>query len=142
VVGSPCNKPHPRPKQQTGFSLLELLIAFVVMALVIGGILQLFGTSLRSVAIAEEYSYAVQLAESQLMLVGNEYPIEESTHSGTAEDSKYAWTINISSTELPLPEGVPALPLYPYQVIVTVSWANGTRHRRYHLRSLRNGEES
>lgn len=142
MVVSPCNKPQSRLKQQTGFSLIELLIAFVVMALVIGGILQLFGTSLRSVAVAEEYSYAVQLAESQLMLVGNEYPIEESSHSGTAEDSKYTWTINISAAELPLPEGIPALPLYPYQVVVTISWANGLRQRQYHLSSLRYGEES
>lgn len=138
MVASPCNKSL---KKQVGFSLLELLIAFVIMALVIGGLLQLFGTSLRSVAIAEEYSYAVQLAESKLMLVGNEYPIEEATHSGTANAAKYQWSINISATELSLPEDTPALALYPYEVVVTISWANGVRQRQYHLSSLRYGEE-
>lgn len=56
--------------KQAGFSLLEILVAFVVMAFVVGVILQLFGTSMRSVALTDEYSYAVQVAESHLASVG------------------------------------------------------------------------
>ena len=49
--------------RQTGFSLLEVLVAFVVMGLVVGVLLQLFGSSMRSTVLADEYSFAIQIAE-------------------------------------------------------------------------------
>ena len=126
--------------QQTGFSLLEVLVAFVIMGLVIGGVLQLFGSSMRSVALSDEYSYAVKIAESQMATVGTAVPVEAGNTSGSTDD-KFDWNIIIEPTEFEYPEGAPPIPLYPYRVKVDVSWQSGNRERHFELASLRFGKE-
>lgn len=127
-------------QKQTGFSLLEVLVAFVIMGLVIGGILQLFGNSLRSVALSDEYSYAVKIAESQMATIGTMVPVESGNTSGSSGD-KFSWNIIIEPTEFELPEGAPPIPLYPYRVMVDVSWPSGNKKRHFQLASLRFGKE-
>ncbi|MGV6808345.1 MAG: type IV pilus modification PilV family protein [bacterium] len=150
----PCNKhdyghqyQHPEParqriqvRAQQGFSLLEILVAFVIMGLVVGGILQLFGSSMRSVALSEEYSYAVQLAESKMALVGTEFTVETGTQSGQTND-KYQWAINFQPTEFTYPDGAPPARLFPYQVAVVITWQSGSKTRQYQLDSLRFGDK-
>ena len=125
--------------QQSGFSLLEVLVAFVIMGLVVGGILQLFGNSMRSVALSDEYSYAVKIAESQMATVGTAIPVESGNTSGSNE--KFNWNIMIEPTEFEYPEGAAPIPLYPYRVKVDVSWQSGSHERHFELASLRFGKE-
>ena len=127
-------------QKQTGFSLLEVLVAFVIMGLVIGGILQLFGNSMRSVALSDEYSYAVKIAESQMATVGTVIPVESGTTSGSSGD-RFDWNITIEPTEFEYPEAAPPIPLYPYRIKVDVSWNSGSRERHFELTSLRFGKE-
>ena len=131
---------YSRPQQQAGFSLLEVLVAFVIMGLVIGGILQLFGNSMRSVSLSDEYSYAVKIAESQMATVGTAIPVEAGNTSGSSGD-KFNWNITIEATEFEMPEGAPPMPLYPYRVMVDVSWPSGNKDRHFQLASLRFGKE-
>lgn len=131
---------HPqRHQQQSGFSLLEILVAFVIMGLVIGSILQLFGNSMRSVALSDEYSYAVKIAESQMATVGVSIPVESGNTSGS--EDKFDWNIMIEPTEFEYPEGAAPIPLYPYRVKVDVAWQSGSRERHFELASLRFGKE-
>ena len=55
-----------RSKSQGGYSLLEVLVAFAILALAVGTILSLFATGLRNTAVASDYARALTLAESQL----------------------------------------------------------------------------
>lgn len=114
------------------------------MGLVVGVLLQLFGSSMRSVALADEYSVAIQIAESRMAAVGNEIPVEEGSESGSAVEG-YAWRVDIEALE---PESfgekfkeVP-IPLHIYRVEVSVTWESGGRDREFHLSSLRFGEEA
>lgn len=63
------------------------------MGLVVGVLLQLFGLSMRSVALSQEYSFAVQVAESRLAAVGTEIPVEQGNLSGEESGSGYRWQI-------------------------------------------------
>jgi general secretion pathway protein I len=137
--GSVGVSPYNKPTHQEGFSLLEILVAFVITGLVVGGILQMFGSSIRAVSLSEEYSYAAQLAESKMMLVGSEVLVESGSHSGS--DDKYDWSINIQSTEFQFPEEAPPPNIFPYEVIVDVRWEGGKGMRSYQLVSMRFGEE-
>ena len=83
-----------------GFSLIEVLVAFVVMGLVVGTLLQLFGSSMRSVALSDEYSFAVQVAESRLAAIGSEIKVEDGNVSGEEKGSGYRWTVSMSPIEL------------------------------------------
>lgn len=124
-----------------GFSLIEVLVAFVVMGLVVGTLLQLFGSSMRSVALSDEYSFAVQVAESRLAAIGSEIKVEDGNTSGEEKGSGYRWTVSMSPIELSDKLEKLPLPLQLYRVEVAVTWQSGDKNREFHLSSLRFGEE-
>ena len=56
--------PAFRPRCVRGFSLLEVLVAFVILALVATALFRLFSGALQNASAAEEWSRAVLVAES------------------------------------------------------------------------------
>ena len=55
-----------RRRGARGFSLIEVLAAFVILALVATALFRLFGDSLRNASAAEDWSRALLVAESRL----------------------------------------------------------------------------
>ena len=53
-----------------GFSLLEILVAFVIMALALGVLMRVFSGPLNSTAVADHYAEARLNAESKLASIG------------------------------------------------------------------------
>lgn len=117
------------------------MVAFVVMGLVVGVLLQLFGSSMRSVAIADEYSFAVQIAESRLAAIGNEIKVEEGEKTGEEKGSGYQWRITMQPLKMDDKLEELPLPLQLYRVEVTISWKNADKPRTFQLSSLRFGEK-
>jgi len=118
----------PGPKRPcAGFSLLEVLVAFVILALVGTALFRLFGASLNNASLADEYSRAVLYAESRLAAATVETPLRERSDQGASDDGRYAWSTKVESSTLP---GATAdqermaqmLPLRPWRLTVTVSW--------------------
>jgi general secretion pathway protein I len=121
--------------QQGGFSLLEILIAFSILAFSLGILLNIFSGGLRRTLVAEEYQQAVTIAQSILAIVGIEEELQEGEKQGEIQE-KYLWTQNIQAfgdEELD-PEEVSII---PYQVTVTVEWQAGTNNRQVELITLR-----
>ena len=77
-----------------GFSLLETLVALSVLAICLGVIYQIFGTSLRNTQYARDYSYAQMLAESKLSELGKGIPIVEGSYGGEI-GAKYIWNVDV-----------------------------------------------
>lgn len=121
--------------------MLEVLVAFVVMGLVVGVILQLFGSSMRSVALADEYSRAVQVAESRLATLGSEIPVEAGSSNGIDPASGYHWEVQMTAVQPDEAMEKIQVPLQLYQVEVRVSWQGATKTRELRLSSLRFGEK-
>jgi len=132
-----CYKPK---RSAQGFTLLEILVAFVVMALVVGTLLRLYGTAMRNVAVAEEYSFAIQVAESRLQTLGVAEPVEEGSLSGEEGSTGYRWQVTMEAVELNEEEQASPLSVQAYQVTVTVSWDSAGKQRQFTLSSLRFGE--
>lgn len=85
----------PGPKDaQAGFTLLEVLVAFTVLALMLGALLPSFSTGLRSFDTAEAAVQAVLLAQSRIEAVGIETPMEEGEQRGTFEDGS-EWVLRV-----------------------------------------------
>jgi len=63
-----------RAKHQQGFSLIEILVAFVILAMSLTVIFRIFSGGLRNVALSEDYAQAVLVAESQLSAIGVSEP--------------------------------------------------------------------
>jgi general secretion pathway protein I len=85
-------------QRHKGFSLLEILVAFVIMAVALTIVLRIFGSGVNNAVISEEYTIAVQIAESLLARTGVDTPLEIGDISGN-EAGKYFWTISTSLRE-------------------------------------------
>ena len=78
-----------------GFSLLEVLAAFVILALVATALFRLFSGSLANASAAEEWSRALLLAESQLDLAASTQPLKESTERGNDSTGNIRWETRV-----------------------------------------------
>jgi general secretion pathway protein I len=121
--------------QQGGFSLLEILIAFSILAFSLGILLNIFSGGLRRTLVAEEYQQAITIAQSILSKVGIEEELQEGEKQGEIQE-KYLWTQNIQAFEDEEldPE---TMSIIPYQVTVTVEWQAGTNNRQVELITLK-----
>ena len=62
-----------------GFSLLEVLVAFVIVALVVTALFRLFGGALGNASAADEWTRALLVAQSRLALAASVEPLREAT---------------------------------------------------------------
>lgn len=86
--------PRSDPRQR-GFSLLEILVAFVILAVSLGTIMRIFSSSLRNIGDAERRAQAVAVAESVLAGLGVEKPLTDGEISGEAEPG-YRWSARVT----------------------------------------------
>ncbi len=128
-----------RVSQQQGFSLLEVLVAFVILALSLGVLMQIFSTSVRGVMVSEQYSQAVMLAQSKLTEAVKEQALESGSSSGEFND-KYHWQVDLApyESEEALPE---VTGIKPFQVVASVRWQEAGRERVLTLHTLRLSKE-
>lgn len=131
---------------QRGFSLLEVMVAFAILAVSLGVLLQIFSRASLATAASAQYSRAVSLAESRLEAVGSAIPLEEGTVTGEPEDG-YAWELRIIALDPAAIVGGESgsafgfeAPTQPYRIIVTTLWEDAGKARRLTLSTLRLGE--
>lgn len=127
----------PGPKRQQGFSLLEILVAFSIMAISLGILLQIFSSGVNTAVIAEEYTVATQIAEGLMATTGVETPLTVGDREGVEED-KYRWRVSISELA-PLPD-VEQSEAVLLNVNVTVQW--GSAARQIELNTIKAGTSS
>ena len=112
-------------------------MAFTVLAISLGVLFQIFSTGMGASRSAEEYTRATLLAESKLAAIGITGALEEGETTGEFEDG-FAWRVAVRLYPLDEPEaeGLPP-PIEAYEVIVTVSWGEGSGVRSVSLTTLR-----
>lgn len=98
-TGSQDGFPSPaeartRGRGAAGFTLLEVLVAFAVLAVALGAAMEVFSTGLRSARAAHTHTIATLLAESRLESVGVEDPLTEGESSGEW-DNGYRWRVEV-----------------------------------------------
>ena len=84
-----------------GFSLIEVLAAFVILALVATALFQLFSGALQNASAAEDWSRAVLVAESRLAAAANAQPLVEASERGDADDGRIRWETRVKAWEPP-----------------------------------------
>jgi general secretion pathway protein I len=134
-----------RARRARGFSLLEVLVAFVILAAVATALFRLFSGALANASAADDYSRAVLVAESALTAAAAAQPLREATETGSADDGRVEWTTRVTPYSPPdVPpelEGTSeamAIRLYRVTVDVTFPSPNGGR-RTYALATTRIG---
>lgn len=116
---------RPPANKATGFTLIEMLVAMVILSLSLGVLYQAAAGATRNVRVDEQYSYAIQIAQSLLA----EYPLLPPggiTRSGVNGD--FDWRLhseNISSGSRS--SDLDAAEIRLHQLDVVVSWEPGSR---------------
>ncbi|MDD2659000.1 MAG: type II secretion system protein [Methylococcales bacterium] len=124
--------------KQQGFSLLEILIAFSILALSLGILLKIFSAGVNTAVVAEDYTAAVQIAESLMAKTGVETPLQNGQDSGL-ENDKYHWLVEVSPIVFN-PEDIDATAITAalFKVKVIVSWGDDNANdRRIELTTLK-----
>lgn len=132
---------HPRPPQaQRGLSLLELLVAFAIMALSVGLLYRSMGGSARSVAAMAQQQQAAMVAESVLAL--RDAVTAEGWHQ-TGHSAGFSWAVSSQpfTSLLPWPLTAPDAPqpadrVPLHEVHLSVFWADGSNPRQLDVTTL------
>jgi len=122
--------------RQRGFSLIEVLVAFMILALSLTVVFRIFSGGLRNVALAEDYARAVLVAESQLATVGINEPLELGVTAGEWNE-RFRWERVIEVYRPWEQEKELTAQMLPYRVTVSVDWNHAGRTRQVKLSSVR-----
>lgn len=87
---------RPFIKNSGGFTLLEVLLAFVVFALSFATVLEILSGSMRNTVRAREYTEVALIVQSVMDQVGLEIPVEQGTVV-SGESGNYQWEVSVSS---------------------------------------------
>lgn len=123
----------PQARDQ-GFTLLEVLVALVVLGTTVVAVLQLFGSGLRLARAAGDHADAALLASAKLADL-DPGSLSEGETEGT--DGPYRWTrrVTLEPALLPVEPDTPsAIQIRLARVKVEVRWG---QNRRFELVTLR-----
>jgi general secretion pathway protein I len=96
-----CRRETSMQPRAPGFSLLEVLVAFVILSLVVTALFRLFSGALGNVSAADGYSRAVLVAESVLAEAAAAQPLREGSTQGSADGDRIAWTARVVAWDPP-----------------------------------------
>jgi|SRR4051794_34161969 Tfp pilus assembly protein PilV len=117
--------PERRPHRRGGFTLIEVLVAGIILAMAIGVMGTALARSYAALSDARDDRRAAALLEELLTkvdMIGPARMSSEGPHNGTfdAPDDRFSWKLDIETR----PQG------HLYQVTVTLSWnAGGGKER-------------
>ncbi len=120
-----------RVESQQGFTLIEVIASFTILAMTFAVILEILSHSSRNTLKSSEQTQIALLAQSKMDEVGILIPIEESTLSGEFDD-KNSWSITIAPYELAYEGDVKMgfAPVELFKVDLVVSWFDGRGQSR------------
>ena len=121
--------------RERGFTLVELLVALTLFAVVGGSLLQLFQSGLRTARLAGDQTHAALLARSKLTELQAYPSLQPGALSGDFDDG-YRWeAILLQASDVDANE-VSTGPLQLLDLVLTVSWGEDDDARSFTLHSL------
>jgi general secretion pathway protein I len=125
-----------RHSDERGFTLVEVMIAFTIAAVLLVVLLRSFSLGVSSSGLVSTYTEATLLAESTMDEFGTDIPLND----GAVTDRIQGRFRVATAMHLYADENTPDLSgtlLALYEFTVTVSWQEGARRRAVDLRTLR-----
>lgn len=138
-VPRPAVRGHRRHAQQRGYTLIEVIVAFGVLALALTLLLGTLSGATRQVRDADLSGRAALHAQSLLDQVGVGEVLEPGVREGEFERGRYRWTLNVApyrdAARAAQPQAVAEPELM--QLLLNVQWGDDPRRERLQLRTLR-----
>lgn len=122
-----------------GYTLLEVIVAFGVLALALTLLLGILSNSSRQVRWAGDAGRAAMHAQSLLEEIDLDRPIREGSAGGELEDGRYRWQLEVrpwrdpAARQAPAAQGATTL----VELVLAMEWGDGGPRERLQLRSLR-----
>jgi general secretion pathway protein I len=130
-------------KSPCGFTLMETLVAMMMLAISLVVILQLFSGGLKSGKMADDYTRAVFHAREKM----EEYLLMENFEEGTFEgtfDNNYRWQVDIKFVE-PEDEDEDQEEISLVDLVyldVSVFWPMGGKEKKFQIQTLKVTEKN
>lgn len=147
ALNLPANRRSAKYLTQ-GFSLLEILVAFMLLAMAMGVLMQIFSRGVTGATLADRYARATMYAESKLAGIGIEEELKESALAGKFDDD-FSWTLVVRPYQDPVPKDQSVvdfeklMPTQLYEIDLKVSFiADDHRERLVNLSTLRLGPKT
>ena len=125
-----------------GFTLIEVVVAFVLLSTVLALGFEVFSDGLRRTGELEDRSRAVIIAQSRLDFAGLDDPLAEGSTQGESEDHRFRWTLSVALNQET--QGTPQQAISSayalYRIEARVEWTGADqRTRTYSLSTMRIG---
>jgi general secretion pathway protein I len=124
--------PERRDKQR-GFSLIEVLVAFSILAISLAVILAIFSRGMRTAALSEDYRHAMMLADNKMTELLYVQPLHEGIASG--EDQSFNWQTEVKRANDTSTSGIRHTQKR-YLLNVQISWQEAGKQRLLSLDNL------
>jgi general secretion pathway protein I len=114
-----------------GFTLIEVVVAIAILGIALTVIIELFAGGLRLARTSQEYTKAVNYANTKMEEVASRQTLEEGTTEGEF-DEIYHWRVTLNEVKDLLPGEKPwevKPPIQLFQIKVDISWKPGSKER-------------
>jgi len=128
-------------KRLAGYTLIEVLVAMLILALSLTVLLRIFSTGLRNITVADDYTRALLIARTQLEAVATSGQLANGSTVGVAEQ-KFSWTRTVEDYNPFANTATRRVPLRAFAVTVEVEWPGARSDRRISLHDVYLGEKS
>lgn len=130
-----------RPRRARGFTLLEVVMAFSILAIGLTMAMGVATNSMRQARQAADHTVAALHAQTLLDNAGLDERLEPGDSSGEFEDG-YTWQLSVQPYEPQadvVPEGLDGLsmPVELLELELVVAWERGEQRREARFRTLR-----
>jgi general secretion pathway protein I len=126
-------------KKNSGFTLVEIVVAMAVLGIGLVLVIELFSGGLRLGRASEEFTLAGQFARQKMEEVFLAAEIGEGTEEGDFTDTTYRWETVVKKVDL-LPASLETdyrPPAELYQIQVRVLWKSGAKDRAIRIETLK-----
>jgi general secretion pathway protein I len=115
-----------------GFTLIEVLVAMMILSIAVVIIMQLFSSSLRSARLADDYSRAVLLARQKT----EETLLRQDLEAGTSEgeiDERFRWKAYITIKNDEEDPDAQKLPFQYAAIRIEIWWKQGQSDKMFQI---------
>ena len=92
-----------KARAQRGYTLLEVLVAFTLLAIGLGLLLAILSGGVRSVARSSQSTQATLYAQSLLDTLGTDRRLQPGRRQGMFDQGRYRWTLDVTRFKPPVP---------------------------------------
>lgn len=122
-------------RSRNGFTLLEVLVAFAVLTVTLGVLLNIFSLAIRTTQTVQDQQKAVLLAESKLAELDAGLTLRPGMERGDF-DQRFEWETRVEEFDSRALMDNQSM-LIPYRLSVVVSWDENRRFELFTLRLVR-----